>query len=75
MKRKVEMYGHDVELMPVPDGQVVTDVIVIARSVWYTEEGWARDSLLISTTRGVSGTIYTGMMSQALDYEGDDDEA
>ena len=63
---KIEIYGHDIELTD-PEGEIVTDVIVLARSVRNTDDGRIEDSLLASTTWTTTGMIQRGMLGDAKD--------
>lgn len=68
---KITAYGHEIELTE-PDDGVVTDVIIMARSVAYDDEGNAYDDLLWTSTRQTTGMIQDGMLSrarQAFEYD------
>ena len=70
----MNIYGHEVELTMPDANEVVTDVIVLARAVWYADDGHAQDSLLMTSTRTTTGMVASGMLAFALDMPEEDDE-
>ncbi len=63
----MNIYGHDIELEESNPGEIITDVMVIARTVHYGEDGKAIDTALISHTRQTGGMIQVGMLDFARD--------
>jgi len=82
---RTQIYGLDLDLYNPEGGGFVSDVVVIARSVYPGEDGKNNDSLLMSSTDVTTGLIQEAMIGraiQALDsnyymkevIEDDDDE-
>lgn len=64
---KAEVYGIDMEL-PVPAKGHVTDVVVIARSVWFAPDGGAQDSLLMAVAPTTTNMVRRAMVSTASEF-------
>lgn len=64
---KAEVYGIDMEL-PVPVRGHVTDVVVIARSVWFTPDGMGQDSLLMAVAPTTTNMVRRAMVSTANEF-------
>ena len=80
---RTQIYGLDLDLYNPEGGGFVSDVVVIARSVYPGEDGKNHDSLLLSSTDVTTGLIQEAMIGKAiqaldghyyLDVEDDDDE-
>lgn len=76
----MNIYGHEVELtaLAVDDG-MVTDVMVLARTVRFSDQGRAEDALFISGTRSSTYMLQLGMLHSALeslgmDFEDEDEQ-
>lgn len=62
---KATIYGHEIELTD-PDGEgIVTDVLIIARTVRHEPDGQLSDSLSIDATEQTTGMVQHGMVSIA----------
>ena len=59
------VHGQALELTPIDDGEVVTDVIVIVRAIEFDEDGRAHDSIYVDGTRSTTELIQTGMLAAA----------
>lgn len=71
----MNIYGHEMDLEEAEPGEVVVDVMVIARTLRYDDEGHGEDAVLISTTRQTTGMIQAGMLHFSLEstgYDGDE---
>ena len=68
------LYGLDLELPDVHDGELVTDVVTIVRTV--VPDRPAQDCLYLGGTPHTGGIVQIGMLTAALDcahdYEEDD---
>ena len=60
----MNIYGQEIELTD-PDGDYVTDVIVLARTVHHDSSGRLQDRILISRTADTTGMIQRGMLLEA----------
>lgn len=65
----IEPYGVRVELNPHDEGHV-TDVIVIARAVFFDDSGNAWDSLVTSSSVSTTGLVRRAMIEAAADAVG-----
>ena len=77
----MNIYGHEVELTEIEDGEMVTDVIVLARMVSFDSDGDASDTISIRSSRQTTGIIQQGMLTTAeriradgWAYDPEDDE-
>lgn len=61
----MNIYGHEVELTQIEDGEMVTDVIVLARMVSFDSDGDANDTISIRSSRQTTGIIQQGMLTTA----------
>lgn len=62
---KATIYGHEIELTD-PDGEgIVTDVLIIARTVQHEPDGRLSDSLSIDATEQTTGMVQHCMVSIA----------
>lgn len=61
----MNIYGHEVELAQIEDGEMVTDVIVLARMVSFDSDGDATDTISIRSSRQTTGIIQQGMLTTA----------
>ena len=66
------LYGLDLELPDIGDGELVTDVVTIVRTVDPAHPG--RDGVYVGCTPHTGGIVQLGMLSAALDYAHDDEE-
>ena len=66
------LYGLDLELPDVHDGELVTDVVTIVRTVDPEHPG--RDGVYVGCTPHTGGIVQLGMLSAALDYVHDYEE-
>ena len=68
------LYGLDLELPDIGDGELVTDVVTIVRTV--VPDRPAQDCLYLGGTPHTGGIVQIGMLTAALDgahdYEEDD---
>jgi hypothetical protein len=60
----MNLYGHEIEI-PEVEGGIITDVMILARAVNYSDEGRAQDEILIAASPGITGMIQDGMLRQA----------
>ena len=67
----MNIYGHEVELTEVEDGEMVTDVIVLARIVSFDSDGDASDTISIRSSRQTTGIIQQGMLTTAERIQAD----
>ena len=68
------IYGHDVDLTALADDDgMVTDVLVLARTVRFSDQGRAEDALFISGTRSTTYMLQLGMLHAALESLGMED--
>ena len=63
----MKIYGHDINLTEAEEGEIITDVMVLARAVRHTDEGGLEDFILSSSTRTTTGMIQSGMLTFAMD--------
>ena len=76
----MNIYGHEVELTALADDDgVVTDVLVLARTVRFSDDGRAEDALFTSVTRSSTYMLQMGMLHAAqgclgMAYDDDEDE-
>lgn len=66
------LYGLDLELPDIEAGELVTDVVLIVRTVDPEHPG--RDGVYVDGTPHTGGIVQLGMLSAALDYARDDEE-
>ena len=66
------LYGLDLELPDIGDGELVTDVVTIVRTV--VPDRPAQDCLYLGGTPHTGGIVQLGMLTAALDYVRDDEE-
>lgn len=59
---KATVYGHEIELFDLDPGEHVTDVIVLARSVYSDEDGDLQDTLKCVSTNNTTALIRAGML-------------
>lgn len=81
---RTQIYGLDLDLHNPENGGFVSDVVIIARSVYPGKDGKNHDSLLLSSTDITTGLIQEAMIGKALQalesyyieeaIEGDNDE-
>ena len=67
----MNIYGHEVELTEIEDGEMVTDVIVLARMVSFDSDGDASDTISIRSSRQTTGIIQQGMLTTAERIQAD----
>ena len=68
------IYGHDIDLTALADDDgMVTDVLVLARTVRFSDQGRAEDALFISGTRSSTYMLQLGMLHAALESLGMED--
>lgn len=67
----MNIYGHEVELTQIEDGEMVTDVIVLARMVSFDSDGDASDTISIRSSRQTTGIIQQGMLTTAERIQAD----
>ena len=75
----MNIYGHEVELTEVEDGEMVTDVIVLARSVRSRNDDRPEEALLVSGTTSTTYGLQMGMLRIAqevlgVDFEDEDED-
>lgn len=72
----MQIYGHEIELEEPKDGEIITDVLILARVVRQKDDGGIGDHLLMSAKSTTTGMIQNGMLNAALypDLAGDEDE-
>ena len=69
------LYGLDLELPDIGDGELVTDVVTIVRTV--VPDRPAQDCLYLGGTPHTGGIVQLGMLTAALDvvhYSREDDQ-
>ena len=66
------LYGLDLELPDIGDGELVTDVVTIVRTV--VPDRPAQDCLYLGGTPHTGGIVQLGMLTAAIDYVRDDEE-
>ena len=66
------LYGFDLRLPDVHDGELVTDVVTIVRTVDPDHPG--RDGIYLGGSPHTGGIVQLGMLTAALDYVRDDEE-
>lgn len=66
------LYGLDLELPEIHDGELVTDVVTIVRTVVPDHPG--RDGVYVGCTTHTGWIVQLGMLTAALDYARDDEE-
>ena len=66
------LYGLDLELPDIGDGELVTDVVTIVRTVDPDRPG--RDGIYLGGSPHTGGIVQLGMLTAALDYVRDDEE-
>ena len=66
------LYGLDLELPDIGDGELVTDVVTIVRTV--VPDRPAQDCLYLGGTPHTGGIVQIGMLTAALDYVHDYEE-
>ena len=70
----MNIYGHDVDLTALADDDgMVTDVLVLARTVRFSDQGRAEDALFISGTRSTTYMVQLGILHAALESLGMED--
>ena len=63
-----DIYGHSIELEPLRDDEVATDVIVLIRRVKHNDETEKlEDAISINNTENTTGMLQRGMLHEALD--------
>ena len=67
----MNIYGHEVELTEIEGGEMVTDVIVLARMVSFDSDGDASDTISIRSSRQTTGIIQQGMLTTAERIQAD----
>ena len=75
----MNIYGHEVELAQIEDGEMVTDVIVLARSVRSRNNDRPEEALLVSGTTSTTYGLQMGMLRIAqevlgVDFEDEDED-
>ena len=66
------LYGLDLELPDIGDGELVTDVVTIVRTV--VPDRPAQDCLYLGGTPHTGGIVQLGMLTGAIDYVRDYEE-
>ena len=66
------LYGLDLELPDIGDGELVTDVVTIVRTV--VPDRTAQDCLYLGGTPHTGGIVQIGMLTAALDVVHDSRE-
>ena len=66
------IYGLDLELPDIGDGELVTDVVTIVRTV--VPDRGAQDCLYLGGTPHTGGIVQIGMLTAALDCAHDSEE-
>ncbi len=66
------LYGFDLRLPDVHDGELVTDVVTIVRTVDPDHPG--RDVVYVGCTPHTGGIVQLGMLTGAIDYVRDYEE-
>ena len=70
----MNLYGHDIDLTALADDDgMVTDVLVLARTVRFSDQGRAEDALFISGTRSTTYMVQLGILHAALESLGMED--
>ena len=70
----MNIYGHDIDLTALADDDgMVTDVLVLARTVRFSDQGRAEDALFISGTRSTTYMLQLGILHAALESLGMED--
>ena len=69
----MNIYGHEVELTQIGDGEMVTDVIVLARSVRPRNNDRTEEALLVSGTTSTTYGLQMGMLRIAQEVLGMED--
>ena len=79
----VNIHGHEIEISPPAQGCVITDIIILSRSVHVDDQD---DDIEIATTNNTTGIVTTGILRAAqvhndaqwsattIYYEGDEDD-
>lgn len=57
--------GQTIPLTPIDDGEMVTDVLVIVRTIEFDEDGRAHDFIYLDRTRSTTEVVTTGMLAAA----------
>lgn len=55
------IYGQELELTEVEAGEMVMDIIILARVLRPTDDGRMEDALLVSSTKTTTGIVQMGM--------------
>ncbi|MDY6054365.1 hypothetical protein [Micrococcus sp.] len=59
------VHGQTIPLTPIDDGEIVTDVIVIVRTLKFDENDRAHDFVYVDQTRSTTEIVTTGMLTAA----------
>ena len=63
---KTEIHGHEIEIEDLDPGEVVTDVMILMRTVRHNDEdGRLQDAITIGCTTQTTGMIQRGMLDAA----------
>ena len=62
---KFTINGNDVELAEPDDGAIITDVVILRRSVIHGDDGKLLDSLWIDATAQTTRIVQVGMIEAA----------
>lgn len=62
---KLTIHGHEMDITEPVDGDVVVDVIVIARALHVDQDGTTQDSLIMDNTRHTTYMVQRGMLDAA----------
>lgn len=67
------IYGQELELTEVEAGEMVMDIIILARVLRPTDDGRMEDALLVSTTKTTTGIVQMGMAAAFGESMGDNE--
>ena len=62
------IYGQEIDLAEIESGEMVMDVIVLARVLRPTEDGGMEDALCVSTTMTTTGIVQMGIAAAFSEY-------
>lgn len=65
MSEPVQIYGNELKLGELEEGEIVTDVVVLSRVVFHNDDGEIQDRIRITRTGNTPGIIMTGMITAA----------
>ena len=69
MIQTVTIDGHEIELQEIDPDEIVTDIMILRRTVHHDQDGDLEDAIRSDWTPNTTGIIRVGMAKFALDIE------